>query len=88
MRTGNQVNDSENDDNRRDDSGAPSQLKMLGIYGAMGFEFVSLVVGGSVIGFWVDEKFGTTPWGVVSLILLGMLAALWHIYRVTKRFLK
>lgn len=82
------VKDSDNDDNHHDDSDGPSQMKKLGIYGAMGFEFVGLVVGGSVVGFWIDEKFGTRPWGVVSLILLGMFAALWHVYRVTKRFLK
>lgn len=82
------MKDSHNDDNHHDDSTGSSQLKMLGIYGAMGFEFVGLVVGGSYVGFWIDEKFNTAPWGVISLILLGMLAALWHVIRVTKRFLK
>lgn len=82
------MNDSDNDDKHREDSDGGSQWKTLGIYGAMGFEFVGLVVGGSLVGYWIDEKFNTAPWGVVSLILLGMLAALWHVYRVAKRFLK
>jgi F0F1-type ATP synthase assembly protein I len=82
------VTDPHNQEDRSKDSGASSQWKTLGIYGAMGFEFVGFVVGGALAGMWLDEYFGTEPWGVVGLILLGMLAALWHVYLVTKRFLK
>lgn len=65
-----------------------SQWKKLGILGAMGFEFVGFVVGGALVGRWVDERFDSSPWGVLSLILLGMFAAFWHIYRVIHLHLK
>lgn len=81
------INSDREGENSAPDQG-PSQLKKLGVLGAMGFEFVGFIVGGALIGRWIDARFSTAPWGVIGMILLGMLAAFWHIYRVVTRYLK
>lgn len=61
---------------------------VAGVFGALGFEFVGFIIGGYIVGDIIDGKFGTEPWGVVTMVLLGLLGVLWHIYRVAKRFLE
>lgn len=47
----------------------------LGIHCAM-------VVGVAIfLGRQVDERFGTHPWGAISGIVLGVVAAIWTIYK-------
>lgn len=60
---------------------------VAGVFGALGFEFVGFIIGGYVVGYAVDSKFGTEPWGVLVCVLLGLVGVLWHVYRVAKRFL-
>ena len=36
-------------------------------------EFISGVAAGGIIGFIVDRLFGTSPWGLVVCIILGVL---------------
>ena len=60
---------------------------VAGVFGALGFEFVGFVVGGYIVGNLIDDKFGTQPWGVLVCVLLGLVGVLWHVYRVSKRFL-
>ena len=44
---------------------------------ALGFEFVILVVGGTMFGAWIDTKIGlSAPVGVVVGALLGLVLAL------------
>ena len=61
---------------------------VTGVFGALGFEFVGFVVGGYIVGDVIDDSFGSEPWGVITMVLLGLLGVLWHIYRVAKRFLE
>jgi F0F1-type ATP synthase assembly protein I len=49
------------------------------IWGVIGSIIVSLI-----LGIWIDRTFGTTPWGVLLLMLLGVAAALYSTYRGTK----
>ncbi len=61
---------------------------VAGVFGALGFEFVGFIIGGYIVGAFIDGRFDTHPWGVITMVLLGLLGVLWHIYRVAKRFLE
>lgn len=61
---------------------------VAGVFGALGFEFVGFTIGGYIVGAAIDGRFDTHPWGVITMVLLGLLGVLWHIYRVAKRFLE
>ncbi len=37
-----------------------------------GLEFGGIVAGSIVIGLWLDSRFGTKPWIMLALIVLGM----------------
>ena len=63
-----------------------SPLVKAAYVGAMGFEFVGVVVGAFFIGGWIDDRFGTGPWGVVGCLIAGMIAAGIHVVMIAKRF--
>ncbi|MFP4600290.1 MAG: AtpZ/AtpI family protein [Persicimonas sp.] len=60
---------------------------VAGVFAALGFEFVGFIVGGLLVGAYIDKSFGTGPWGVLVMVLLGLVGVLVHIYHVAKRFL-
>lgn len=62
-------------------------LVVAATVGALGMEFVGIVVACFFIGSQIDEQFGSGPWGTVVTLALGMLSAAWHVYLVTKRYL-
>lgn len=40
-----------------------------------GSEFLGTVIASGILGFGVDHFFGTTPWGMIALLLLGFVSA-------------
>ena len=73
-----------------DPDGKPTERSALvkaGYVGAMGFEFVGVVIGSFLLGSIVDERFEVGPWGTVGCLAAGMVAAGWHVYLIAKRFL-
>ncbi|WP_237155075.1 AtpZ/AtpI family protein [Oryzibacter oryziterrae] len=56
----------------------------------MGSEFVAGVIVGFVIGYTIDQVFGTKPWGMIVFLLLGFAAGTLNVLRavgaVTERF--
>lgn len=47
----------------------------------IGFYMVSCIAVGVFLGKFIDEKFGSAPWGTVFGIVLGMMAGMWSIYK-------
>lgn len=70
-----------------DDKKEKSPLVKAGYVGAMGFEFVGVVIGSFILGGLVDDRFGVGPWGTVACLFAGMVAAGWHVYLIAKRLL-
>jgi F0F1-type ATP synthase assembly protein I len=62
-------------------------LVVAGVVGALGFEFVGIVIGCFWIGSTLDDRFGVGPWGTVGCLAAGMLGGAWHVYLITKRYL-
>ncbi len=62
-------------------------LLVTGIVGALGFEFVGVVIVCFYIGSKLDGRFDVGPWGTVGCLALGMIGAAWHVYLLSKRYL-
>ena len=52
----------------------PSDIKALGI----GLELTMVIGGMAYGGYWLDERWGTTPWLLIVGVLLGTFGGGWH----------
>lgn len=48
----------------------------------IGTEFIAAILVGAAIGFGVDHLFGTRPWGLLTLLLMGFAAGILNVTRV------
>lgn len=48
---------------------------------SLGFEFVAAVGGFALAGYWWDGHFGTSPWGILTGVLLGMVGGTYNMVR-------
>lgn len=53
----------------------------LGKFFNVGVELVSGVFVGVGCGLFIDWAFGTSPWGLISLFILGSVAGMLNVYR-------
>lgn len=63
---------------------SPSQ-KAEGKAWSVGIEFVGGVLVCSALGWWLDKKFGTNPWGLIILMFLGFGVGTWNALRLSAR---
>ncbi|MBI4212611.1 MAG: AtpZ/AtpI family protein [Deltaproteobacteria bacterium] len=54
----------------------------LGLYGACGFQLAIAVVGGLLLGSWIDKKFTLPPIFALLGLTLGFVAGLWNLIRI------
>lgn len=47
----------------------------------LGTDFVSAVIVGLVIGYWIDKFFETTPLFLIIFLILGALAGFRNVYK-------
>lgn len=57
----------------------------MGLGGQIAADFIAGVVAGALFGYGLDWWFGTTPWLLVTLMLLGFAAGVRSAYRAAKR---
>ena len=50
-------------------------------YVGLGFEIVVPIVLGLLLGFWLDRRWGTGPWLLLTGILLGIAAGFYNFFR-------
>jgi F0F1-type ATP synthase assembly protein I len=62
-----------------------SQQTKVGLALSAGTAIVSSVVGGTLLGYWLDEQFGTQPWLLVAGVVLGTIGAFTWLYRLMSR---
>jgi len=51
-------------------------------YASVGIEFGLSVIIGYLIGRWVEQRYGWSPWGTLGGIVLGFSAALRSLFRL------
>lgn len=64
-----------------------SYWRTVGELGTLGLSFVIALALGTVAGLWVDDRFGSSPWGLLVGFGLGFAAAILNVYRITTRAL-
>jgi len=67
-----------NDDRR-------NSYRLLAHYSAIIFILPSAVVGGYLVGRWIDSKLESFPWATVTLVLLGTAGGFIEVFRVLNR---
>ena len=51
----------------------------------IGVELVAGVIGGALLGYFLDEWLGTRPFGLIALLFLGSAAGMLNAHRYIKR---
>ena len=59
------------------DSRFPGWVRHSGV----GLELAGAVAGFTLLGYWVDRRFGTEPWGLVVGIILGLVGGLYNLVK-------
>ena len=57
-------------------------------YSAIGIEMAAAVAVGGLIGYWLDEYFGTAPWLLFFWLMCGLVAGFRSLYRLTMKVKK
>jgi F0F1-type ATP synthase assembly protein I len=47
----------------------------------IGFELVAAVAGFTLIGYWWDRHFGSSPWGLLTGAALGLIGGTYNLIR-------
>lgn len=47
----------------------------------LGFDLAAAVGVGTALGWWIDHRFGTDPWGIVVCALIGIVGGLLNFVR-------
>ena len=50
-------------------------------YSGVGLELAGAIAGLALIGYWVDGRFGTGPWGIVVGVFIGLVGGLYNLVR-------
>tara|TARA_B100001057_G_scaffold5795_1_gene5299 strand:- start:717 stop:998 length:282 start_codon:yes stop_codon:yes gene_type:complete len=60
----------------------------LGSAFRLGTELVAAVVVGTIIGFILDNWFGTKPWFIITFFFIGVIAGIHNVIRVANNMQK
>lgn len=71
-------------DNKADVEAYKSYVKSS----AVGLEVGLSIIAGLLIGYFLDKEFGWEPWGMLSGLLAGSVAAGRALYSFSKKFLR
>ncbi len=69
---------------KRSKSTKQSHSSKLGIAFKMSTEMVAAVVVGTIIGFILDNWFGTKPWLILIFFFVGVIAGILNVFRSAK----
>jgi F0F1-type ATP synthase assembly protein I len=50
-------------------------------YSGVGLELAGATAGLALVGYWIDSKYGTAPWGLVVGVLVGIVGGLYNLIR-------
>jgi ATP synthase protein I len=56
----------------------------FGIYGGVGFQLAGAVVGGLLVGNYLDGKWGTSPWLAMTGLVLGSVGGFYNLLKILK----
>lgn len=47
----------------------------------MGFELVAAVAGFCLLGYWIDRRYDTSPWGLLICAICGLVGGFYNFIR-------
>ena len=50
-------------------------------YSGVGLELAGAVAGLSLLGYWIDGKFGTGPWGLLGGLAMGLVGGIYNLVK-------
>ena len=50
-------------------------------YSGVGLELAGATAGLALVGYWVDGKFHTSPWGILIGVVIGIVGGLYNLIR-------
>ena len=50
-------------------------------YSGVGLELAGATAGLALLGYWIDGKFGTSPWGILGGVFIGIVGGLYNMIR-------
>ena len=50
-------------------------------YSGVGLELAGATAGLALVGYWIDRKFGTQPWGMLGGVVIGLVGGLYNLVR-------
>ena len=50
-------------------------------YSGVGLELAGATAGLALVGYWIDGKFGTSPWGILGGVIIGIVGGLYNMVR-------
>lgn len=68
-------------------TGRRQRSKVLAVSG-LGMEFVSTIGGGALLGYLADLALGTAPWGLLVLLIVGLVIATLRLVATALRLTK
>jgi F0F1-type ATP synthase assembly protein I len=50
-------------------------------YSGVGLELAGAIGGLALVGYWIDGHYGTSPWGILGGVVIGMVGGLYNLVR-------
>ena len=50
-------------------------------YSGVGLELAGATAGLALVGYWIDGKFGTSPWGILIGVFIGLFGGLYNLVK-------
>ena len=57
-----------------------------GVYSAVGIQLAASVVGGLWLGSYLDSRFRTQPWLLLTGLIVGSVGGFWNLFTMVKWF--
>lgn len=64
----------------------PSPVVRFARYGALAFEFTGTIGGGALVGWGIDQWFGSSPYGIMVGTLLGAVGGFVRLIQILRQF--
>jgi ATP synthase protein I len=50
-------------------------------YSGIGLELAGVIAGLALLGYWIDRRYGTSPWGILGGVCVGLVGGLYNLVR-------
>jgi F0F1-type ATP synthase assembly protein I len=57
--------------------GMPTAMRLA----SAGVELAATLAGACLLGYWIDRRFGTDPWGLLTCAAIGIVGGLYNLVR-------